>query len=46
MLPSPNNVGTPLMPELNWVGGYPFGLAMIVLSSLIPVAWFKWRGWF
>jgi magnesium transporter len=34
------------MPELNWVGGYPFGLAMIVLSSLIPVAWFKWRGWF
>jgi magnesium transporter len=34
------------MPELNWVGGYPFGLAMIALSSLIPVAWFKWRGWF
>jgi magnesium transporter len=34
------------MPELNWVGGYPFGLAMIVLSALIPLAWFKWRGWF
>jgi magnesium transporter len=33
------------MPELNWVGGYPFGLAMIVLSALIPLAWFKWRGW-
>jgi magnesium transporter len=34
------------MPELNWVGGYPFGLAVIVLSGLIPFAWFKWRGWF
>jgi magnesium transporter len=34
------------MPELNWVGGYPFGLAMIALSALIPLAWFKWRGWF
>jgi magnesium transporter len=34
------------MPELNWIGGYPFGLAMILLSALIPIAWFKWRGWF
>jgi magnesium transporter len=34
------------MPELNWTGGYPFGLAMIVLSALIPLGWFKWRGWF
>jgi magnesium transporter len=33
------------MPELNWELGYPFGLAMIVLSALIPLAWFKWRGW-
>jgi magnesium transporter len=34
------------MPELNWVGGYPFGLTVIVLSALVPLAWFKWRGWF
>jgi magnesium transporter len=34
------------MPELNWISGYPFGLAMIVLSALIPLAWFRWRGWF
>jgi magnesium transporter len=34
------------MPELNWIGGYPFGLAMIALSALIPLAWFRWRGWF
>jgi magnesium transporter len=34
------------MPELNWVAGYPFGLAMIILSAVIPLAWFRWRGWF
>jgi magnesium transporter len=34
------------MPELNWIAGYPFGLAMIALSALIPLAWFKWRNWF
>ena len=34
------------MPELNWTWGYPFGLAVIALSALIPVIWFKWRGWF
>ena len=34
------------MPELNWIAGYPFGLAMIALSAIIPVLWFKWRGWF
>ena len=34
------------MPELNWIAGYPFGLAMIALSAFIPVLWFKWRGWF
>ena len=27
-------------------GGYPFGLTMIALSALIPLIWFKWRGWF
>jgi magnesium transporter len=34
------------MPELSWTWGYPFGLAIIVLSALIPLIWFKWRGWF
>ncbi len=33
------------MPELNWGWGYPFGLAVIILSALIPVIWFKWRHW-
>jgi magnesium transporter len=34
------------MPELSWTWGYPFGLAIIALSALVPVIWFKWRGWF
>jgi len=33
------------MPELNWELGYPFGLAIILLSAVLPLAWFKWRGW-
>ena len=34
------------MPELNWPSGYAYGLAVIALSALLPLAWFKWRGWF
>jgi magnesium transporter len=34
-----------VMPELSWQWGYPFGLALIVLSALAPFLWFKWRGW-
>jgi magnesium transporter len=33
------------MPELSWSHGYAFGWAMIVVSTIIPIAWFKWRGW-
>lgn len=33
------------MPELGWRFGYPYGVAMIVLSAIVPLAWFKWRGW-
>ena len=33
------------MPELSWTYGYPFGLAVIIISALIPLAWFKWKGW-
>jgi magnesium transporter len=33
------------MPELSWPDGYAFGLAMIVLSALLPLLWFKWKGW-
>ncbi|HEY0104745.1 MAG TPA: magnesium transporter CorA family protein [Rhizomicrobium sp.] len=33
------------MPELSWPHGYAFGWALIIVSTIIPVAWFKWRGW-
>jgi magnesium transporter len=34
------------MPELDWAWGYPYGLALIAISAIIPLAWFKWREWF
>jgi magnesium transporter len=34
------------MPEYDWAYGYEYGLAVIVLSALAPLAWFKWKRWF
>ncbi len=34
------------MPELDWAWGYPYGLALIFFSAVLPIAWFKFRGWF
>jgi magnesium transporter len=33
------------MPELSWSWGYWYGLGLIALSTILPIAWFKWRGW-
>jgi magnesium transporter len=33
------------MPELDWPWGYQFGWAMILLTTLIPLAIFRWRKW-
>jgi len=33
------------MPEYDWAWGYPYGLAIIVLTAIIPLAIFKWRNW-
>ena len=33
------------MPELNWAWGYPFALMLIVLTTLVPLIWFKWKDW-
>lgn len=33
------------MPELGWEYGYLYGLVVIALSAILPLAWFKWRGW-
>jgi magnesium transporter len=33
------------MPELSWAWGYEWGLFLIILSTVIPIIWFKFRGW-
>lgn len=33
------------MPELGWSFGYYYGLAVIAISAVLPLLWFKWRGW-
>ena len=42
----PTLVASMYMPELEWAWGYPYGLALIAISALAPLVWFKWRGWF
>lgn len=34
-----------LMPELNWHYGYPIAIASMVIATIVPLAWFKHRGW-
>jgi magnesium transporter len=33
------------MPELGWRFGYPMAVAAMVVTTLLPIAWFKWRDW-
>jgi magnesium transporter len=33
------------MPELSWPFGYPFALGLMVVTGLLPLIWFKRRGW-
>ena len=33
------------MPELHWRFGYPFALLLMVLSAVLPLGYFKRRGW-
>jgi magnesium transporter len=34
------------MPEYDWPFGYAYGLTMIALSAIVPLIWFKGKGWF
>ena len=34
------------MPELDWVAGYPSALAAMAISAVIPLIYFKRKGWF
>ncbi|NWF66704.1 MAG: magnesium/cobalt transporter CorA [Campylobacterales bacterium] len=33
------------MPELNWKFGYPFAVALMIISSILPIYIFKRKGW-
>ncbi len=33
------------MPELAWTWGYPYALALVVVTALLPLIWFKWKDW-
>jgi magnesium transporter len=33
------------MPELNWGIGYPIAICLMVISAIVPFAWFRKRGW-
>jgi magnesium transporter len=34
------------MPELDFPYGYPMALSLMVISAILPILWFKRRGWF
>jgi magnesium transporter len=33
------------MPELDWPWGYQYALALILVTALLPLIWFKWKDW-
>ena len=34
------------MPELDWAYGYPYALTLILISALVPIVYFRIKGWF
>ena len=34
-----------VMPELHWPLGYAFALGVMVVSAILPLAYFKWKRW-
>jgi magnesium transporter len=34
-----------VMPELHWLAGYPWALGLMVVSALVPLIYFKRKGW-
>ena len=33
------------MPELNWVGGYPLALGLMIVAGILPLWWFRKMRW-
>jgi magnesium transporter len=34
------------MPELDWLLGYPWALGLMAIAALVPVIYFRRKGWF
>jgi magnesium transporter len=34
-----------IMPELEWVHGYPYALVLMVAAAIVPYFIFKWKKW-
>ena len=34
-----------VMPELEWTYGYPFAIALMIASAILPFLYFKRKGW-
>ena len=34
-----------VMPELDWIFGYPFAIGLMLVSAILPYLYFKRRGW-
>jgi magnesium transporter len=33
------------MPELNWLYGYPYAIGLMILSAVLPIYYFRRKGW-
>ena len=33
------------IPELHWDFGYAYGLGVIVITAILPLVWFRYKGW-
>jgi magnesium transporter len=34
-----------MMPELEWIFGYPMALGLMIISAISPYLFFKHKGW-
>jgi magnesium transporter len=34
-----------VMPELEWIYGYPFAIGVMVTAAVLPFLYFKWKKW-
>jgi len=34
-----------IIPELNWIDGYPYSIVLMVISAIVPYIYFKRKGW-